>query len=276
MNNSVSFVILNAIKFVEQDYEFNYLYSYLITLKNNLAQKIQVFSSNYYRPNEVYYSLINSLKEETKNINFNINSNNFIPNLNLNLNNFPHVINNINYFLNEKKNHFVNLFFYLIIDISQCPQCSNVLKIDLSKKNEIQISGKSKAQENVSDLIYSSLKISSDEFLICNNCGINNKPKRFKYLLTFPPFLVVSCIGMEIGMKNVDLNINLKNFLYPGIQMNGFYDLFAYIYKENYEYYTVIYQYDGLRMFNSQKLINNDVAKVNDIYAYFIIYKLRN
>ena len=212
MNNSVSFVILNAIKFVEQDYEFNYLYSYLITLKNNLAQKIQVFSSNYYRPNEVYYSLINSLKEETKNINFNINSNNFIPNLNLNLNNFPHVINNINYFLNEKKNHFVNLFFYLIIDISQCPQCSNVLKIDLSKKNEIQISGKSKAQENVSDLIYSSLKISSDEFLICNNCGINNKPKRFEYLLTLPRFLVVSCIGMEIGMKNVDLNINLKNF----------------------------------------------------------------
>ena len=120
------------------------------------------------------------------------------------------------------------------------------------------------------------MKISSDEFLTCNNCGINNKPKRFEYLLTLPRFLVVSCIGMEIGMKNVDLNINLKNFLYPGIQMNGSYDLFAYIYKENYEYYTVIYQYDGLRMFNSQKLINNDVAKVNDIYAYFIIYKLRN
>ena len=107
MNNSVSFVILNAIKFVEQDYEFNYLYSYLITLKNNLAQKIQVFSSNYYRPNEAYYSLINSLKEETKNINFNINSNNFIPTLN----NFPHVINNINYFLNEKKNPLLIYFF---------------------------------------------------------------------------------------------------------------------------------------------------------------------
>ena len=111
MNNSVSFVILNAIKFVEQDYGFNYLYSYLITLKNNLAQKIQIFSSNYYRPNDVYYSLINYLKEETKNINFNINNNNFIPNLNLNLNNFPHVINNINYFLNEKKILLLIYFF---------------------------------------------------------------------------------------------------------------------------------------------------------------------
>ena len=50
-----------------------------------------------------------------------------------------------------------------------------------------------------------------------------------------PQFLVVSCINKEMAMKNVDFNINLKNFLYPGMPLNGFYDLFAFIYKENYE-----------------------------------------
>ena len=77
-------------------------------------------------------------------------------------------------------------------------------------------------------------------------------------------------------MKNVDFNINLKNFLYPGMPLNGFYDLFAFIYKENYEYCTVIYQYDGWYFFNNQKLTKINVAKVNDIYVYFVIYKLRN
>ena len=242
MNNSVSFDILNAIKFVEKDYDFSYLYSCVIAFKNNLVKKANLLSSNSMRPNEIYESLINYLKEETRNVNFNINNINFIPNLNLNLNNFPHVINNINIFLNEKKNPFVNLFFYLTIDISRCSACSNLLKVDVFQNNEIPILGS--AQGNISNIIYSSLQIPSNEFYTCNNCGMNIKPKRDIFLLTLPQFLVVSCIRKEMSRKNVDFNINLKNFLYPGTPLNGFYDLFAFIYKENYEYCTVIYQND--------------------------------
>ena len=274
MNNSVSFDILNAIKFVEKDYDISYLYSCVITFKNNLAKKANLLSSNYLRPNEIYESLINYLKEETRNVNFNINNINFIPNLNLNLNNFPHVTNNINMFLNEKKNPFVNSFYYLTIDISRCLTCSNLLKVDVFQNNEIPILGS--LQGNISNLIYSSLKIPSNEFYTCNNCGVNNTSKRDIFLLTLPQFLVVSCINKEMAMKNVDFNINLKNFLYPGMPLNSFYDLFAFIYKENYEYCTVIYQYDGWYFFNNQKLTKINVAKVNDIYVYFVIYKLRN
>ena len=277
-NQSMTLYILNGIKFMEKDYDINYLYVEVNNFKMNLATNINILSANFsVRPNEIYENLIYGMKDETKNFNFNFNNNmNFYQNmnLNLNLNNFPNVYNMINNFFNEKKNPFVYYFYFLIFELDKCPKCSNILKANVYQNDDLKLPGIFTG--NISALINVYFQEHWIDFNTCGQCGMNCKSSQKYYLLTLPQFFIVSLVGKEMAIKNIDYNIDLRNYLYPGIQMNAFYDLFAYIYKENNEYCAVIYQSNGWFFYNTINLQQVNSVNVNGIYPYFVIYKLRN
>ena len=277
LSQSYSLFILNGIKYLEQEYDVNSLNNAVLDFKNKLGNKINILSGfSSPRPNEIYKEIISLLIDETKNFNFNINNNNFncYPNLNLNLNNFPLVNTTINNFINLKRNPFFNLFYYLTIDILKCPQCSHILNVNAYQNNELQIIGAYSG--NLSYLVLASFKMAFTNFNTCNQCGINCKSERGIYLLTLPQFFIVSFVNKEMAVKNVDFNLDLSAYLYPGIQMNSLYDLFAFIHKINGEYRAVIYCLDGWYSYDNKSLIKINNIVVNQIYPYFVIYKLRN
>ena len=277
LNQSYSLLILNNILFLENDYDVNIINNKYIDLKNRLGQKMNIFANNSIpRPSDIYQQLISIFIQETCNFNFGFNNINFHPNLNLNLNNFPEA-NNIltNFFKVKAVNPFFNFFYYLALDIAKCSQCSNIYGINAYQNNDLKFPGFFTG--NISNIVPSCFKIDNEEYDTCNHCGMNAKKICNRYLISLPQFLVINFIGKEMGVKSIDFNLNISSYLYPGMNMNALYDLFAFIHKINGEYCTYIYFPDGWYYFDNRTLIKiNNVVNFTQIYAYFIIYKLRN
>ena len=112
-------------------------------------------------------------------------------------------------------------------------------------------------------------------FNICSKCGINSASNCFKHLLTLPEYFVISFVNKEMAPINIDFNLDLSSFLYPGIKMNSLYNLFAFIYKENGEFFAVRRYNDGWCSFDNGKVIHLKNITVNQNYPYLIIYKLK-
>ena len=87
----------------------------------------------------------------------------------------PYVYDKIKYFTENFHSHIVAAFYYIILHLTRCPKCNNVLKVDDSNKDGISwfIPLPGNINDKISNIInnYITNQKNSDENYQCDNCG---------------------------------------------------------------------------------------------------------
>ena len=208
------------------------LYMISSIIKNEMQQ---YFHKIY--PNNIYNNIIQNNFQDLNNI---IPMNNKIV--------YDLISQKIFAFKNEYKGPFVDNFYFLILFISKCPSCGNILGI-----NELQIAQFLQLDvpnpvNNLTDLIRDFFNpINGFGNYYCKKCGCKGQISKQKYCLNLPKYLF-----LEFEDKNkINFSDKITVPLYNG--QNYYYEYFACIYED--------------RLNNSEKF--NSVFKIGNAYYLY-------
>ena len=207
---------------------------------NEFIQK--VFNFNNFgitgnRPIILFFIISSIIKEEiSKYFNFYQNNifDNMIQNNFMDLNNFIPMTNQIVYnsisqnifnFKNTFRGPLVDNFYFILVSVSNCPNCKNLIGINTQVNQFLHLDVKN-PQNKITDLIndYFCPKIGFGNYQ-CNNCGLQGKKTKITYCLNLPNYLII-----ELDDKNsVNFNDNIYLTLFNGVMCS--YQYLSGIYK---------------------------------------------
>ena len=101
------------------------------------------------------------------------------------------ISNQIFDFKNNYKGPFVDNFYFIILSVSKCPNCSNLFGITIQVNQFLQLDVK-KPKNNIEEMIndYFFPKIGFGNFN-CKNCGLQGKKSKKIYCLNLPNYLIL-------------------------------------------------------------------------------------
>ena len=128
-------------------------------------------------------------------------------------NKFSHIYDNIKYFTKNLYTPVVGAFYYILINLTRCPTCNNIIKIHF--RNEDDISNYNKIS-NLNNNSLSIQKKSSGNYE-CDYCcyeGPGKKERRFLYI---QKYLLASIKGKDKEIKNIDDTLYKNKFCLTNI-----------------------------------------------------------
>jgi len=176
---------------------------------------------------------------------------------------FPIIYDKINQFVNSYHSPFANNFYYILLNISKCPNCISSF---------IPLNGS--IIDSIGNLVndYISKQYNSDNSF-CDNCNYFGPGKKEKGFLNTPKYLIFDFVG-ENEMKILDNEIDLT---YNSITNIGSkkYKVFSFITKERNGKYKAYIKKDEKNWFSysDENTINDEIVCRNNITPYFAIYK---
>ena len=175
-------------------------------------------------------------------------------------------------FKNEYKGPFVDNFYFLILFISKCPSCNNILGI-----NELQIAQFLQLDipnpvNNLTDLIKEFF--TPNNFFgnyYCKKCGCKGQISRQKYCLNLPNYLF-----LEFEDKNkINFSDKITVPLYNG--QNYYYEYFACIYKgrlNNSEKFSSVFKIgNAYYLYSGNKIEQCTAENINSDCPSMALYK---
>ena len=136
------------------------------------------------------------------------------------------ISNQIFDFKNNYKGPFVDNFYFIILSVSKCPNCSNLFGITIQVNQFLQLDVK-KPKNNIEEMIndYFFPKIGFGNFN-CKNCGLQGKKSKKIYCLNLPNYLILEF--EDKNSVNFDSNITLTSVngeMYTYQYLSGIYKL---------------------------------------------------
>ena len=243
------------------------------TFKDNLSSKIEIFKKNIeLSPKIIIAVLFKFINEEfiKKKINWNnpIFNDLIIPEY---LHPFPQIYGKIYEFQNNFKNPFVDIFYFVYMDIIKCSKCKYLLDAHAHINYFIPLPAESK--DSITNLIINYFNKRKYIELTCNKCFEKGIKKNLFF--STPKYLLLFFDGIK-KEKIIDENIDLKLFRMTKIGPTK-YSLYAFITKENNnEYNAVIRDQKNnkwILFFDIDKIDNFLFNSKNYYYPTIVIYK---
>ena len=130
---------------------------------------------------------------------------------------FPKVYETIDAFKKDYHSPFVNNFYYILLNLVNCPKCFRLLNAEIKDNygvsSYIPLNGV--IVDRVSSLLdrYMSKKLGPYSIFNCKNCYYKGPGKDKLVFLNSPRFLLFSFEG-EIQTKTLDDSIDLTNYIF--------------------------------------------------------------
>ena len=190
---------------------------------------------------------------------------------------FPEIYNKINQFVNEYHSPFANNFYYILLNISKCPNCNKIIKAEIVDSQSIAsfIPLNGSLIDSIGNLVndYISKQYNSNNSY-CDNCKYFGPGKKEKGFLNTPKYLMLDFGEGEKDIKTLDNEIDLT---YNSITNIGSkkYKVFAFITKEKNDKYKAYIKKDEKNWFSysDENTIKEEIVCSNNITPYLAIYK---
>ena len=190
---------------------------------------------------------------------------------------FPEIYNKINQFVNEYHSPFANNFYYILLNISKCPNCNKIIKAEMVDRHSIAsfIPLNGSLIDSIGNLVndYISKQYNSNNSY-CDNCIYFGPGKKEKGFLNTPKYLMLDFGEGEKDIKTLDNEIDLT---YNSITNIGSkkYKVFAFITKEKNDKYKAYIKKDEKNWFSysDENTIKEEIVCSNNITPYLAIYK---
>ena len=247
------------------------------------ASKNQVF---YFKGNDeiepilAYSGLCNYINTQYRN-NQNICPNEIYKDLiefeNLPKEKFPEIFDEINFFVQSFHSPFVNNFYYVLLNISKCPNCNTIIKAKIEDNHQgigsfIPLNGS--LIDSIGNLVNCFIsKKNYLENIFCNNCKYSGQGRKEKGFLNTPKYLLLDFEG-EKEVKVLDNDIDLTNNKITNLGSKK-YKIFAFITKENDDKYKAYIKKDKKNWFSysDDNTINDEIVLNKYFTPYLAIYK---
>jgi len=193
-------------------------------------------------------------------------------------NKFPNVYAKINYFTENLHSHIVDAFYYILLHLTRCPKCNNVLKADFSNKADISwyIPLPGNSNDKISNLInnYITSQKNSDENSKCDNCGYEGPGKNELGFLNTPKYLLINIEGENKEIKNIDDTLDLSKYSLTKIGKKK-YNIFCFVTKENDKFRTYVKNDQNEWCFYTTEnaKINSPATNTSNCIPYIVIYE---
>ena len=160
---------------------------------------------------------------------------------------FPNVYEIIEDFQTNYRSHFVNNFYYILLNLTKCPKCDYLLNVEIKDNYGVSsfIPLPGIFIDKISNLLdnFLSKQFNSNSTFKCSNCNYAGPGKCEVGFLNTPKFLLIDFEG-EKEVKTLDDNIDLTNY---SLKKNGKnkYNLLSFITKEDDKYRAYIKEENG-------------------------------
>ena len=190
---------------------------------------------------------------------------------------FPEIYDKINEFVESFHSPFVNNFYYILSNISKCPNCNKIISAKIIDGQSVScfIPLNGRLIDSVGNLVnsYISNQYNSDDS-VCNECNYSGPGKKEKGFLNTPKYLLLDFGEGEKDIKVLDNEIDLT---YNSITNFGSkkYKVFAFITKERNDKYKAYIKKDEKNWFSysDENTINNEIVCSGNVIPYLAIYK---
>ena len=190
---------------------------------------------------------------------------------------FPQIYETIDNFKEEYHSPFTDFFYYILLNLTKCPNCNSVLHAEI--KDDYGISSYIPLPgiiiDKVSNLLeqFMSIQFNSPFIRNCQNCDYKGPGKDEVGFLNTPKHLLFYFEGQK-EIKILDESIDLTNYILTNSKNNK-YNLLSFIAKENDKFKAYI-KIDGQMWcsFNEENIMEEEtlIAKCNCI-PYIAIYE---
>ena len=193
-------------------------------------------------------------------------------------NKFNHVYDKINSFTKDLHSPVVDAFYYVLLHLTRCPMCNNVLKADINKEDGISsfISIPGYSFDKISNLVnnYITNQKKSYENYQCDNCEYEGPGKDEIGFLNTPKYLLINIIGEEEEIKNIDDTLDLSKYSLTKIGKKN-YKLFCFVTKVNDKFQTYIKNDHNKWCLNTTEnaLIQIPFSDTSNCIPYIVIYE---
>jgi hypothetical protein len=191
--------------------------------------------------------------------------------------NFPNVYETIEDFKKEFRSPFANKFYYILLNLTKCPNCNYVLYAEIKDNYGVSsfIPLPGLFIDKVSNLLerYMSKQFDSAFLYTCKNCDYKGPGKNEIGFLNTPEYLLFNFEG-EKEIKTLDDSIDLTNYTLTNSKKNK-YNLLSFITKENDKFRAYIKNERNIWCkFNEDNFMEENalIIKYNCI-PYIAIYK---
>jgi hypothetical protein len=191
---------------------------------------------------------------------------------------FKHVYDKINSFIKDLHSPVVDAFYYVLLHLTRCPMCNNVLKADINKEDGISsfIPVPGYIFDKISNLVnnYITNQKKSYENYKCDNCEYEGPGKDEIGFLNTPKYLLINIEGKEKEIKNLDDTLDLSKYSMTKIGKKN-YKLFCFVTKENDKFQTYIKNdYNKWCLYTTENSINETPsADTSNCIPHIIIYE---
>jgi hypothetical protein len=193
-------------------------------------------------------------------------------------NKFGHIYDKINSFTKNLHSPVVDAFYYVLLHLTRCPMCNNVLKADINKEDGISsfIPVPGYIFDKISNLVnnYITNQNKSYENYKCDNCEYEGPGKDEIGFLNTPKYLLINIEGKEKEIKNLDDTLDLSKYSITKIGKKN-YKLFCFVTKENDKFQTYIKNdYNKWCLYTTENSINETPsADTSNCIPHIIIYE---
>jgi len=193
-------------------------------------------------------------------------------------NKFGHIYDKINSFTKDLHSPVVDAFYYVLLHLTKCPMCNNVLKADINNEDGISsfIPVPGYSFDKISNLVnnYITNQKKSYEKCKCDNCDYEGPGKDEIGFLNTPKYLLINIIGEEEEIKNIDDTLDLSKYSLTKIGKKN-YKLFCFVTKVNDKFQTFIKNdNNNWCLYTTENaIINIPFANTSNCIPHIIIYE---
>ena len=261
--------------------------------KRNFVNSIQNFRARgasyieYFKGNEeiepifAFFGLCNYINDEFRNTNNFWSSDifsNFTEIENFPRNRFPHIYETIKQFEENYKSPFGNCFYYILLNLTKCPNCNSTLEANIPENYGISsfLPLPGYDIDKVSNLInnYISNQDSSKNIYQCNSCYYNGPGKKEKGFINTPKFLLID-FNTPQDLKFLDETLDFTSYSFGKIGPKK-YKIFAFIIKDKNDKYKpyILNDKNFWYTFTEDNVIEEEVLiSLNHETPHIAIYK---
>ena len=284
-NISFSLDIINILEIIGKNnsgqININSFNKIIQNFRNILIEKVERFKNNRNKmiPKWIFYEIFSNFNKDII-VNDIPWQNNIIDLLKepkyLTRNNFPNIYANIEQFKERYRSFFVDTFYFLLLSITKCPKCNNVLNIDTGVSSFFNLY--SNVIDNVSNLIKRELFSEDNNYnynnYYCSKCDINTFGMSHKAFFSNPPFLIIDFYGSTKNLKKLDNEINLTEYSLTNVGPKK-YGLYAFICEgENKDYIAYIRNNNYWTRFSENNKVDIvNISSFNIFCPHMAIYR---
>ena len=213
----------------------------------NILQSLKnKFNMNQDEPKNIFKAIFSIFNKDFINSNIPLNIklfNNKIEPEKLPKNSFPELYKKIEGFKKEFNNPFVDIFYFISLDLKTCPDCENIFEAEPSINYSFPIHFGKKGQEELSNIIqnYFNKKSKTKDNYNCPICFYRGPLNKEKALFNAPIYLLV-----ELKIKNKTQEKIVKEIDLGSYKISDFgfqkYSLFGLISKDSNDKYISFFK----------------------------------